>query len=119
MSSNRASANVIPMRDFDRPAPSPQAAQFERLLKECQDLALGRLEKSLSAMLDKVEDALWGLANNAQDRETRDVYLTAKDKALANRQVIEEQFRASYLSEFETRSGRASKSREEFSQYDL
>jgi hypothetical protein len=119
MTSNKASANVIPMRDFDRPAPSPQAAQFERLLKECQDLALGRFEKSVTAMLDKVEDALWGLANNAQDRETRDLYLTAKDKALANRQLIEQQFRASYLSEFETRSGRASKPRDEFSRHDL
>ena len=81
MSNGTSTANVIPMRDFDRPAQSQQAAQFDRLLKECQDLALGRLEKSLGAMLDKVDETLWGLANDSQDRDTRDLYITAKDRA--------------------------------------
>jgi exonuclease VII small subunit len=119
MSNSTATANVIPMRDFDRPAQSQQAAQFERLLRECQDLALGRLEKSVSAMLDKVEDALWGLANNAHDRDARDLYLKAKDTALAQRKTLEEQFRSRYLSEFQSRTERTGKPREEFSQYDV
>ena len=70
--SNNAASNVIAMREFDRPAPSQQAAQFERLLKECQELALERLSQSVAAMLDKAEDALWGLANQSLDREVRD-----------------------------------------------
>ena len=50
--SNSAASNVIPMREFDRPAPNPQEAQFERLLKECQAVAVDRLSGSISAMLD-------------------------------------------------------------------
>jgi hypothetical protein len=119
MSNGSATANVIPMRDFDRPAQNPQAAQFERLLKECQDLALGRLEKSLGAMLDKVDDTLWGLADNAQDRDTRDLYITAKERAQTGRKELEAQFRTRYLAEFESRAERNKKSRDEFSQYDF
>ena len=81
--SNNAASNVIAMREFDRPVPSQQAAQFERLLKECQDLALERLSRSVAGMLDKVEDALWGLANQCMDRELRDRYIRVKDLALS------------------------------------
>ena len=79
--SNGAS-NVIPMRELDRPSVNPQEAQFERLLKECQGLAMDRLSGSINAMLDKVEEVLWGLADHTTDREVRDLYITAKDRAL-------------------------------------
>jgi len=116
--SNSAASNVIPMRDeLDRPISNSQEAQFERLLKECRGLALDRLSTSLRSMLDKVEDALWGLADHTHDREQRDLYITAKDKALAQRKQIEEQFRANYLTEFTNRINR--KHRDEFSRFDL
>lgn len=119
MSSNKAASNVIPMRDADRSPPAnPQELQFERLLKECQNLAMERLSSSLAAMLDKVDDALWGLADQTHDRELRDRYIAAKDKALAQRKYIEEQFRANYLVEIETRTRRDRK-RDEYSQFDL
>ena len=117
--SNGTVSNVIPMHDFDHPAPNPQEAQFERLLKECQGLATERLSKSISAMLDKVEDALWSLANNTQDRELRDLYITAKDKALQQRKSIETQFRTSYLAEFASRVRPDRKQRDDFSRFDL
>ncbi len=117
--SNNAGSNVIPMREFDRPAPNPQEAQFERLLKECQGIALERLSRSVSAMLDKVEDALWGLADQTHDRELRDLYIAAKDKALAQRKYIEEQYRANYLAEFGVRVHRDRKQRDDFSRFEL
>jgi exonuclease VII small subunit len=119
MSNTAATANVIQMRDFDRPAPTQNAAQFDRLLKECQELALGRLEKSLSAMLDKADEALWGLANATAERDARDLFFKAKDRIHAQRKVLEEQFRGNYLSEFATRSQRSKKPADEFSKYDL
>ena len=54
-------------------------------------------------MLDKVEDTLWGLANQSMDREMRDLYIRVKDLALAERKRIESQFRINYLTEFENR----------------
>jgi len=117
--SNPGASNVIPMREFDRPAPSPQEAQFERLLKECQVLAMDRLSSSIAAMLDKVEEVLWGLANETPDREVRDLYITAKDKALEQRKLIEEQFRKSYLAEFANRVRADRKQGQDFSRFDL
>src|SRR5262245_20199481 len=118
MSSNQAASNVIPMRDLERMSSDPQAAQFERLLKECQKLAQERLSQSVAAMLDKAEEALWALADQTRDRELRDVYMKAKEKALSQRKIIEDQFRKNYLAEFERRARRETK-RDEFSQYDL
>ena len=117
--SNNAASNVIAMREFDRPVPSQQAAQFERLLKECHELAVDRLSRSVATMLDKVEDTLWGLANQAMDRELRDVYIHVKDLALAKRKRIESEFRADYLAEFESRTRRDKKPKEAFSQFEL
>src|ERR1700741_896100 len=101
--SNPAASNVTPMRELDRPAANPQEAQFERLLKECQGLAVERLAGSIAARMDKVEEGLWGLADHTQDREMRDLYISAKDKALEQRKFIEEQFRKNYLTEFGSR----------------
>ena len=116
--SNSAASNVIPMRDeLDRPVSNSQEAQFEHLLKECRTLAVDRLLSSVRSMLDKVEDTLWGLADHTHDRELRDLYITAKDKALAQRKQIEEHFRENYLAEFTNRINR--KQRDEFSRFDL
>jgi hypothetical protein len=119
MSNHAAASNVIPMRELERPVSSQQAASFERLLKECRDRALARLMQSVSAMLDKAPDTLWGLANQTPDRETRDLYVAAKDKATLERSRIESEFRANYLAEFERRARRDKKPQEQFSQFDL
>ena len=117
--SKKVASNVIPMREFDRTTPdNPQAAQFERLLKECQKLATDRLSQAISTMLDKAEETLWALADTTLDREMRDVYITAKDKAISERKTIEDQYQKNYLAEFERRARREVKS-DEFSQYDL
>jgi hypothetical protein len=111
-------SNVIPMRDFDRSAGSQQqGVQFEQLLKECQELAMGRLSSSLAAMLEKLSDTLWTLAESAPDRETRDMYFTAREQATAER--VEAQFRSRYIAEFDTRANRSTKPHQDFSQYDL
>lgn len=117
--SNTASSNVIPMRDPERPSPNPQAAQFERLLKECQDLAVDRVSRAVAAMLDKAEDALWAIADHTHDRELRDLYISAKDKLLGQRKTIESEFRANYQAEIVRRSNRERKQSEAFSQYEL
>ena len=116
--SNKTSSNVIPMRDFERTSADPQAAQFERLLNECQKLALDRQSQSVTTMLDQAEETLWGLADQVMDRELRNLYITAKDKVVAERKTIEEQFQKTYLSEFERRAKREVK-RDQFSQFDL
>ena len=65
------------------------------------------------------KDTLWGLAETATEREVRDLYLDVKDKLVAQRRVLEEHFRADYLTEFDRRVRRDGKTHDEFSQYDL
>ena len=122
--SSSAASNVIPMREVDRSVANPsvanpQEAQFERLLKECQSLAVERLSGSVSAMLDKVDDTLWALADHTHERELRDLYIAAKDKALEKRKPIEEEFRSNYLAEFGNRVHPDRKQRQDFSRFDL
>ena len=117
--SNNTASNVIPMRDFDRPSPDPQATQFGRLLKECQDLALDRASRAVATMLDKAEEALWGIADQTQDRELRGLYISAKDNLISKRKTMESDFRGNYESELSKRASRESKGGQGFSQFDL
>jgi len=117
--SNNAASNVIPMRDFDRPSPDPQATQFGRLLKECQDLALERASRAVATMLEKAEEALWGIADQTQDRELRGLYISAKDNLISRRKAMESDFRTNYESELARRADREGKSGPGFSQFDL
>ena len=69
-------------------------------------------------MLDKVDDTLSALINETQDRDVRTLYLETKDKALAQRKTIAEQFGAQYLREFQVRSNRVKKIGQSFSEFD-
>jgi Protein of unknown function (DUF1631) len=114
--STDAVTNVVPLRAPDRTGPS-NAAQFERLLTECRDLACQRLSQSLAGMLDKADDTLWGLSNATQEREAQKLYGEAKDKLLPRRKDVEERFRSRYLAEFDNRAGPGSKAGGSFSDY--
>ncbi len=119
MSSHNAASNVIPMRELERPPSTQQAAQFEQLLQECQDLATERVAASVAGMLDKADEALWKLAELSTERSLRDRYLQAKDKLRTQRHVLEEQFRDHYQAEFERRKRRSGKAHDQFSGYDF
>jgi hypothetical protein len=114
---NSAASNKIDMRGSELPASSQQAAQFERLLKECREICLERLSTSLAGMLDKVPGALWDLADQAREPETRDLYMEAKVNAPAQRKRIEAEFRTNYLAEFAAPARREKKGAA-FSQFD-
>ena len=102
MTTTAAASNVIPMREFDRAATSPEAVNFEQLLRECQDVASQRLSRSIVAMLDKIEQTPWTPTNSPNDREARDQFASAKQALMANRMLLQERFYAHFLGEFET-----------------
>ena len=114
--STDAVTNVVPLRAPDRTGPS-NAAQFERLLTECRDLACQRLSQSLAGMLDKADDTLWELSNATQEREAQKLYAEAKDKLLPRRKDVEERFRSRFLAEFDNRVGPGHKAGGSFSDY--
>lgn len=102
MTTTAAVSNVIPMREFDRGHATPESVNFELLLRECQQLASQRLSKSVSAMLEKIEQMVWTPTNNPNDREARDQFALAKQSALSNRLLLQERFNAHFLGEFDT-----------------
>ena len=98
---------------------TPQPTPFDSLLAQCRDLVSERLSLALSGMLDKVDDALSALISETRDANVQKLYSQTRDKALAQREAIEKQFRARYLREFQQRSNRVKKIGDSFADIDL
>jgi len=106
------------MTDSNPPVTTKQAMPFDSLLAKSRDLVCERLAQALDGMLDKMDDTLSALIFETQDRDLRTLYLETRDKALAQRNTIAEQFRAHYLMEFQVRSNRVKKTGQSFSEFD-
>ncbi|MEX0960750.1 MAG: DUF1631 family protein [Burkholderiales bacterium] len=87
----------------------PQTTQFDSILAQCRDLFTERLVAAVSAMLDKADEALSEFMQETRDQHAQEVYRETRDKALAQRETIETQFRVRYLREFQQRSNHAKK----------
>ena len=103
----------------DSGTPTPQLTPFDSILTQCRDLVCERLSAALSGMLDKVDDALSALINETREANAQKLYSQTRDKALAQREAIEKQFRTRYLREFQQRSNRVKKIGDSFSDIDL
>lgn len=106
------------MTDSNPPVTTKPAMPFDSLLAQSRDLVRERLAQALDGMLDKMDDTLSALIFETQDHDLRTLYLETRDKALAQRKTIAEQFRAHYLREFQVRSNRVKKTGQSFSDFD-
>jgi hypothetical protein len=70
------------------------------MLASCRDLAADLLCKSLSTMLDRIEESLFDLAEKAGDRDSANLYLQARGEAQAKRAAIEAEFRRQFVDGF-------------------
>ena len=102
MTTTAAASNVIPMREFERGTTSPEAVNFQKLLRECHQLASDRLSSSVAHMLEKIEQTVWTGTGSPNEREARDQFALAKQAALGNRMLVQERFLAHFLGEFES-----------------
>jgi len=105
------------MANAESPA-AQQASPFDTILNQCRDLVCERLTDAVTAMFDKVQEKLTAQANETQNKEEKELYTDARDKALANREAAEQQFRTRYLKEFQQRSNKAKKIGQSFSDFD-
>jgi len=76
-------------------------ARSAELLTECQRLASERLPTSLKTVLDKVDDALFELANKADSSQRQNLYFDAMRELRLKRDSFEASFIASFNEEFE------------------
>ena len=71
------------------------------VLGECQRMASDRLPGSLKTVLDKVDDALFELANKADSSQRQNLYFDAMRELRLKRDSFEADFLASFNHEFE------------------
>jgi hypothetical protein len=71
------------------------------MLSSCRDLAADLLSRSLSNMLDKIEESLFDMADKALDRETYNLYMQARGEAQDKRAEIEQEFRRRFIDGFD------------------
>ncbi|MBB5020199.1 hypothetical protein HNQ59_003516 [Chitinivorax tropicus] len=98
---NTAPKNIVSLSEYDKAR--KVGSETISLLNECRDMAAELLSKSLSKMLDRIEESLFELAEKALNHDVRNVYLEARGKALAHRDAIESEFRRNFLQGFNKR----------------
>ena len=94
---SRSSSNVVPFAPAARERARLTPRESANVLRGCRELALDRMGRALSGMLDRVEDELLALAAAAPDRAERDAYLDAGTEARDKRSLIESTFRQHFL----------------------
>jgi Protein of unknown function (DUF1631) len=95
-----ASGNVVPLGDHPRAKARLSPQESQSVLTGCRELALDRIGKAMSGMLDRVEDELFELAEKSPERDAQNVFLDARAQARANRAAIESTFRRHFVEFF-------------------
>ena len=95
-----ASDNVFPLGEHPRAKARLTPRESADVLTGCRELALDRMARALSTMLDRVEDELFELAEKTGDREAQNTYLDARVQARDKRPAIEAAFRKHFVEFF-------------------
>lgn len=98
---NASNGKVVSLGDHPRARARLSARESADVLSGCRNLALERMVKALSGMLDRVEDDLFELAGKASDREVQNTYLDARAQARVKRSAIEATFRKHFAEFFD------------------
>lgn len=92
--------NVVPLGDHPRARVRLSPQESASVLTGCRELALDRMGRALSGMLDRVEDELFELAEKAPERDAQNVFLDARSQARDKRAAIESTFRRHFVEFF-------------------
>ena len=92
--------NVVVLREFERARKGLSPIETS-VLVDSRDLALSRLTRALSAMMDKAVDELFKLADKAAYHNVQNLYLEAMGQARDKRAEIEAEFKLQFTSIFD------------------
>ncbi len=92
------SANVVHLNEYvnapgGKGSPGKPAGRSEALLRECVRRATELLSSALSSLLDRVDDALFDLAEKAESNNVRTLYFEAMREVRLQRNAIENAFK--------------------------
>jgi len=113
------SNRVVSLRHEDAGPKSMSKPESLAMLSTCRDLAADLLSKSLTAMLDKIEESLFNLADGAAERDMQNLYMQARGEAQAKRTAIEVEFRRQFVDGFNRTMRGERKEKSGFDQLDL
>jgi len=101
--SQQSKGNVVAMGDHRSSRSRLSRQQSAQMVADCRHLAIERMAGALSGMLDRIEDDLFDLAEQAGDRESQNALLDARTQARDKRTLIEETFRRHFVQMFDRR----------------
>src|SRR5215203_2865744 len=101
--SQQSKGNVVAMGDHLKSKSRMSRQQSAQMIADCRHLAIERMARALSGMLDRIEDDLFDLAEEASDRESQNALLDARAQTRDKRTVIEETFRRHFVEIFDRR----------------
>jgi hypothetical protein len=101
--SQQSKGNVVAMGDHLKSKSRMSRQQSAQMIADCRHLAIERMARALSGMLDRIEDDLFDLAEEASDRESQEALLHARAQARDKRTAIEETFRRHFVEIFDRR----------------
>ena len=97
----------------------PANTAFDTIMVQSRDMLRDRLCEGVGRMLEGAETTLTELADKLTAEDQRKRCLDGRDLLLANREVIESQFRQRYSGEFQKVSNKATKIATSFSDFSL
>lgn len=92
--------NIIHMNEFERARKGFNSQEAVSLLRECRELAIRRLSAALISMMGKVDDALFELAEKAENNAVQTLYFDAMREVRLKRASMEIGFKAKLLEGF-------------------
>lgn len=92
--------NIIRMNEFERARKGISSQEAVGLLRECRELAVSRLAAALVNMMGKVDDALFELAEKAENNAVQSLYFDAMREVRLKRASMEIGFKAQLLDGF-------------------
>src|SRR3982075_2779307 len=92
---------VVPLGDHPRAKARLSKKESTAMLVGCREVALDRMARALSGMLDRVQRDLFAHAEKAADREAQNAYLDARAQARDKRAAIEGTFGQHFVEFFD------------------
>ena len=92
--------NIVRINDFDRSQRNPLAIDTKELLRECRSIASNHLARVLTTMMNGVDDALFKLAEKAENNAVQSSYFDAMREVRIKRATMESECNAEFVRGF-------------------
>ena len=105
---NTAPVNVVQMTDYQKSRRLLGQGEVANVLDGCRDLTVTRLNRTMAAMFEKLEDELFELAGHSKVMDEQNALMNARKQARIKRTAMEAAFKKQFVALFGERLNRKS-----------